>query len=105
MREALEKLAMEQRANPSNDDNDLPPFLRQFVDRGKLEGKLEGKAEGKLEGELKGKRETLLHLLSRSGIAPTAEQQRRIEECTDTATLDRWIDNLFSRKTGADVFA
>ena len=90
MREALEKLIMEQRNLMSDDD--LPPFLRQFVDRGMVEGKLEGK------------RDTLLHLLGHLGVAPSAEQGRRIEECKDIAVLQRWIDNLVSGKTGADLF-
>lgn len=90
MREALEKLIMEQRNLMSDDD--LPPFLRQFVDRGMVEGKLEGK------------RDTLRHLLGHLGVAPTAEQGRRIEECKDIAVLQRWIDNLFGGKTGADLF-
>ena len=94
MREALEKLIMEQRNLMSDDD--LPPFLRQFVDRGIVEGEIKGKLEGK--------RDTLLHLLGHLGVAPTAEQGRRIEECKDIAVLQRWIDNLVSGKTGADLF-
>ena len=98
MREALEKLIMEQRNLMSDDD--LPPFLRQFVDRGIVEGERKGLLEGKLEG----KRDTLLHLLGHLGVAPSAEQGRRIEECKDIAILQRWIDNLVSGKTGADLF-
>ncbi len=113
LKETLEKLVMEQRANSMSDDNDLPPFLRQFVERGELkgkaEGKLEGKAEGKLEGKaegkLEGKREMLLHLLGRSGLVLTAEERQRVEACSDSATLDRWSDNLLGAKTAADVFA
>ena len=63
----------------------------------------EGLAEGELKGELKGKRGALLRLLARAGIAFTEDDRARIEACTDAATLDRWIDNVFGAKTAADV--
>jgi hypothetical protein len=60
----------------------------------------EGRDEGKLEGELKARRDTLLRLL-----ALTEEDHGRIQACTDAATLDRWIDNVFSAKSAADVLS
>ncbi len=100
-RKFLDEQAVELRAKAMSDDNDLAPFLRQFIDWGELKGKLKGKAEGKLEG----KREMLLHLLNRSGIVLTAGERQRIEACSDGATIDRWFDNSVGAKTAADVFA
>jgi len=67
------------------------------------EGLAEGKLKGKLEGELKARRDTLMRLLARTGIALTEDDRGRIEACADTATLDGWIDNVFGAKTAADV--
>jgi len=55
------------------------------------------------QGELKAKRATLVRLLMRAGIALTEEDRGRIEACTDAATLDRWVDNVFGAKSVADV--
>jgi predicted transposase/invertase (TIGR01784 family) len=65
----------------------------------------EGRDEGKLEGELKARRDTLLRFLVRTGIALTEEDHDRIQACTDAATLDRWIDNVFGAKSAADVLS
>jgi hypothetical protein len=60
-------------------------------------------AEGRVEGKLEAKRETLIRLLGRAGIALTDDERARIEACSDAATLDRWIDNVFGAKTAAEV--
>ena len=65
----------------------------------------EGKAEGIVEGILKAKREALLRLLERRGIAHTKDDRVRIAACTDVATLDRWFDQALEAKTAAEVFA
>jgi predicted transposase/invertase (TIGR01784 family) len=55
------------------------------------------------EGKVEGKRETLLRLLARAGIKLADDQRARVDACTDTATLDLWIDNVIGAKTAADV--
>ena len=57
------------------------------------------------EGELKGKRDALLRLLDRARIALTGEDRARIEACSSTATLDRWLDHVLGAKTAADVLS
>jgi hypothetical protein len=57
------------------------------------------------EGFAKGKRDTLLRLLVRAGIALTDHDRARIEACTDAAILDRWVDNVFGAKTITDVLS
>jgi predicted transposase/invertase (TIGR01784 family) len=59
--------------------------------------------EGELKGEIKARRNTLLRLLERAGIALTDDQRARIQTCTDTATLDRWIDGVFGAKSAEEV--
>lgn len=67
------------------------------------EGVEEGEIRGEIKGKLEGKRDTLLRLLVRAGVSLTEENRTRILACTDAATLDRWIDNVFGAKTAADV--
>ncbi len=52
-----------------------------------------------------GKREALLRLLARAGIALDEDDRVRIENCTDAATLDRWVDNVLGAKTARDVLS
>jgi predicted transposase/invertase (TIGR01784 family) len=65
----------------------------------------EGVEEGVVKGELKGRREALLRLLARAGIALSDDDRARIQACSDVATLDRWIENVLGAKTAADVFS
>jgi hypothetical protein len=110
LRRALEALIMERQTEAKAT---FPPFIQQFIDRGKLdglrEGKLDGLREGKLdglrEGKLDGLRDALLRLLARAGITLTDDDRARIQACTDTATLDRWIENILGAKTAADVLS
>ena len=68
------------------------------------EGHAKGKLEGKLEGEITAKRDAVLRLLARGGVALTDEDRARILECTEVATLDLWFDNALGARTAADVF-
>ncbi len=95
LRRALEKMSMEQHMD-GDAEWTFPPYLQRFIDR--------GLREGREEGERKAKRETLLHLLSRAGIALTEEEQGRVTSCDDPAMLERWIGNVLGAKTAADVF-
>jgi predicted transposase/invertase (TIGR01784 family) len=65
----------------------------------------QGEIEGKLEGEINARRETLLRLLVRAGIALTEDDRARIQVCGDPATLDRWIDNVFAAKSAVEVLS
>ena len=58
---------------------------------------------GQLAGQLEARRDTLLRLLARAGIALTEDDGRRIQACTDTVVLDRWIDNVFGATSVAGV--
>ena len=69
----------------------------------RAEGEIKGRAEGRAEGELQGRRATLVRLIARAGLAPTAANLARIEACADVATLDRWIENAIGAKTLAEV--
>jgi predicted transposase/invertase (TIGR01784 family) len=72
---------------------------------GLAEGHKAGLAEGHKAGLAEGKRDTLLRLLLRAGIALTDADRSRIQACTDAATFDRWIDNVLGAKTAAEVLS
>lgn len=110
MRRALERLIMERQTEAKAT---FPPFAQKLIELGKLEGMREGKREGELagkregmrEGELAGKRAALLRLAARAGLTLAEGDRARIDACTDTATLDRWLDNVIGARTAADVLA
>src|SRR5262249_29347109 len=68
-------------------------------------GFVKGETSGLAKGKLEARRETLLRLVVRAGIALTDAERDRIEACLEAATLDRWIDNVFGAKTAADVLS
>jgi len=106
MRRALEALIMERQ---TQGPTPFPPFFQKIVDeaeiKAELKGELRGELRGELKGELKGKRDTLLRLVARVGIALTEDDRTRIQTCTDASTLDRWVDNVLGAKTAAEVLA
>jgi hypothetical protein len=59
---------------------------------GRQQGHQEGRQEGRQEGFLLAQRAVLRRLLARQGLQLEADDGRRIDECDDLATLDRWID-------------
>jgi hypothetical protein len=74
-------------------ETSFPPFAQKIFERGIR------------EGELKGRREALLRLLARAGITLGDDERARVENCTDAATLDRWVDNVLGAKTACDVLS
>ena len=90
MQRALEALVMQRQ---TEGQTNFPPFAQRIFERGVH------------EGELKGLREALLRLLTRAGIALSEEETARIRECSDAATLDRWVGNVLGAKTAHDVLS
>ena len=98
MQRALEAMVMERQAGGTEK---IFPFMQEFFERGLREGELKGLREG----ELKGLREALLRLIARTGIALTEGDVARIQTCDETATLDRWIENVLGAKTASDILS
>ncbi len=61
--------------------------------------------EGAAEGRAEGKAEDLFAILAARRLTPTATQRRRIESCSDTAQLDRWIRRALRVEKITEVFA
>jgi hypothetical protein len=100
MRRAVEALIMERQTETKAT---FPPFIQRLIDEGELKGEIKGEIKGKIEGKIEGKREALLRLLARAGLELTEDDRVRVQACADSATLDRWIDNVFGAKTPTDV--
>jgi len=64
------------------------------------EAEAKGEAKGKAEGEAK----LVLRALSRRGLALTAQQEKLVRACLDTAQLERWFDRALTAGTADEVF-
>ena len=58
---------------------------------GRQEGREEGRQEGRQEGQLEGARGALRQVLALRNLTPTQEDNERIDACTDSVTLTRWL--------------
>lgn len=63
----------------------------------------EGLAEGLAEGQTKGKAHALLMILETRGLPLSPEQQRQILQCTETTTLDHWIERSLHVETADEL--
>lgn len=77
---------------------DLDPVTKQgFIDQG-LE-------QGLDRGRLTGARAALRRVLARRQLAPSQDDEARIDACTDLATLDRWLDQAITAVCASDALA
>ena len=58
-----------------------------------------GRTEGRTEGRADGERRSLLRVLARRGLSPTAAQQAQVHACTSLETLERWLDQAVTAAT------
>ncbi len=63
----------------------------------------EGEVKGRVEGRVEEKRDVLLRILARWGIALSDADRARIQACGDAALLDGWIDKALVAKQIGDV--
>jgi hypothetical protein len=80
---------------------EMEPGLVNFFSQAQRRNFERGQAKGKVEGAAA----ALLKILLRRGLAPTAEQRRRIIECVDLAMLERWLDRSLSVSSVAELLA
>ena len=63
---------------------------------GRAKGLADGLAKGLAKGKAEAKAEDVLKVLTLRGLRITARHRRQIRECTDLATLDRWLERALS---------
>lgn len=86
----------------------LEEGLKRGWEVGYQEGKQMGQRLARLEARneiVLGRREVLRRLLARAGLRLDADDARRIDECDDLATLDRWIDQAIGATSVAAALA
>jgi hypothetical protein len=76
-------------------DIDIRKYLNAKERRNYDKAEARGKAEGKAEA--------VLRVLTKRGLPLTPPQQRQISECTDLATLDRWLDDALTAASVAEL--
>jgi hypothetical protein len=64
-----------------------------------------GITQGRLEGRLTEARAVLRRVLARRHLAPSRDDDARIEACTDLATLERWLDLAVTAVSASDALA
>lgn len=79
---------------------EMLPDVRKWYDDEALRLFHDAKAEGKAEGQAT----MLLKILVGRGFSMTEHQQRRISECTDPATLDRWAERAATVTSVDELF-
>lgn len=65
--------------------------------------KAEVTAEGRDEGRLDGERKALRVVLAQRGLTPSVEENARIDACTDSSVLERWVAQAMTAATVADA--
>ena len=62
-----------------------------------------GLEEGEAKGAAMGKTKALLRVLSARGLEVTENQRDQIQQCTDSDTLDRWLDRAVTVRHTDDL--
>ena len=75
---------------------EMQPGVQKFFTEAQRQDYEQGKAEGKMEAVLK--------ILLRRGLTLTADQRRRIVECTDLARLEHWLDVALTACSPDELF-
>ena len=93
-------------------------IVQELVEKGRREGRLEGQREALREvekrveegrrdalreGRLSEARAALRSVLTRRGLARSAEDEAKIDACAKTATLRRWLDQAIDATSVAEA--
>ena len=73
-------------------------------EEGREQGRNQGLADGRKQGLLDGRRASVLTLADARGLALTPAQRRRVVECADIVTLDRWLVEAAAATSAGDIF-
>jgi hypothetical protein len=76
---------------------------REGKREGLAEGLAKGLAQGEAKGEAKGLAKAVLRLLATRGVRVGTASRRRIQDCTDVATLERWLERALNATRLSEV--
>jgi hypothetical protein len=76
-------------------------FVEGFVNQGRAEAKARAEAEAAVSVRIN----LIMKMLGNRDLHPTKKQLSRLAECTDIATLDRWLERSITAASAKEVFA
>jgi len=79
--------------------------LQSFLNEAERQAFARVAAEGEARGEAKAKAEAILKILAKRGVSITEAQRQRVLDCSDLATLDRWLDRALTSIAIDELFA
>ena len=85
-------------------NQDLKDEVVREIHRGWEAAEEKGREEGREEGLCRGKAEALLVILEARGMRLTDAQRITVLQCTDLATLDRWLGLALTVRSANDLF-
>jgi flagellar biosynthesis/type III secretory pathway protein FliH len=71
-------------------------LIRQSFEAGEQRGLERGLEKGREEGRMEGRARALLDVLRHRGLSLTSEQERRLLQCRDENTLEKWWSCVFT---------
>lgn len=98
----LMKLLSEAAANDL--EKNMPDAEFEWKSKWALNHQATGRAQGRQEGR-EALCNSLLAILEARGLATSPEERARIAECSELATLARWVQRAATATSLADVFA
>ena len=84
---------------------EMQPGLEKFFSEAQRRNFERGRVEGEAVGRAEGEAAALVKILTRRGMTLTVEQRRRIIDCKDLATLERWLDRSLEVRSIEELFA
>ena len=101
-------------------DPNVQELIREWEDKGRAKGRVEGRAKGRAEGRAKGRaegrlegrakgraeeaRKLLYKVLAARSFRITPTLRARIDDETDVAHLEAWLEAAVTARATADVF-
>jgi len=97
-------------------DPNVQELIREWEDKGRAKGRAEGRAKGRAEGRLEGRlegrakgraeeaRKLLYKVLAARSFRITPTLRARIDDETDVAHLEAWLEAAVTARATADVF-
>jgi len=77
--------------------------VRQYYEK-LLDARAEGEKDGEHKGLIQGKLQALLRNLKGRGIELSEEQRETVLQCTDSDTVDRWLDRSLTAASADELF-
>jgi hypothetical protein len=79
-------------------------FFDRPLEQARAEGEAQGRAEGEAQGRARGEAASLLRVLRARGFTVTKGIRKRVNSCTYSAQLSRWLDKAAIAKSLSEIF-